>query len=236
MTSSCDDKNRKSELLYRVSDITAKINVAVDKLIAITQSETRFINECDAKDIRNAINDITSTATLILTDAVSDIAPEELDRINLSLSLRAPTDTSEPSEYYNEELLSNLPDVAKEIISQIGVNAAMKLFKNFGGATFPIGKGIRYLGGTHAMALRTILTEDEIKRLQCYFSGEILYLPRCDRLLREVRNRKFLREFAEMRSSGATTAQCMSVLPPKFGFSDRYGFQLLKNERDSRAG
>ncbi|WP_409161705.1 hypothetical protein [Pectobacterium sp. B2J-2] len=232
MSSICNDKNKK-EFLNRVVDITAKINAAVDDLTMLTGSDIKYFNKDEVIYIRSAIDDITSATSLVLTSAVSVVAPDELDKIKLSRPLSATTQAKETQEKYDPEILGKLPDVCVDIVNLIGINQAMKLFKTFGGTTFPIGKGIKFLGGARANALRTILTDEEIKKLQQYFSGEILYLPRCDRLLREVRNREFLNEFAAMRQTGASALSCMAVLPPKYGFSDRYGWQLLRNERES---
>lgn len=236
MTSSYDDKNRKSEFMNRVADITYKINVAVNNINTLTGSDISYFSENEAQDIRNTINDITSAMSIILIDSVSIIAPDELEKIKQSFSFSTPPQrTDETHEKYDDDILNNLPDAAAaDIVRLIGINQAMKLFKAFGGSTFPIGKGIRYLGGPRAKALQAILKDEEIKRLMDYFQGDIIYLPRCDRLLREIRNRKFIREFAEMRQQGTSALMAMTHLCPKHGFSDRYGWLLLKKERDSQ--
>ncbi|HFP9252062.1 TPA: Mor transcription activator family protein [Raoultella ornithinolytica] len=236
MTSSSNDESRKSEFMNRVVDITSKINVAVNNLITLTGSDIRYFSEDEAQNIRNAINDITRGASLILTDSVSIIAPDELEKIKQSCSFSTASQRNdEPYEKYDDDILNNLPDAAAaDIVRLIGINQAMKLFKAFGGSTFPIGKGMRYLGGPRAKALQAILKDEEIKRLMDYFQGDIIYLPRCDRLLREIRNRKFIREFAEMRQQGTSALMAMTHLCPKHGFSDRYGWQLLKKERNSQ--
>jgi hypothetical protein len=178
MTNSCNDENEKSEFLNRVVDITSKINVAVDNLMTMTGSNIRNFSEDEARNIRNAINDITSAASLILTDSVSIIAPEELEKVKQSFSFStAYQQTDESHERYDDDILNNLPDAAAaDIVRLIGINQAMKLFKAFGGSTFPIGKGIRYLGGARAKALRSILNEEEIQILMDYFQGDIVYL------------------------------------------------------------
>ncbi|MER3383302.1 hypothetical protein [Pectobacterium aroidearum] len=233
MPSICDDKNKR-DFLNRVVDITAKINAAVDDLAVMTGSDIKYFSKDEAIYIRSAINDITSATSLVLAGAVSAVAPDELDKIKLPCDLNTTPQPNETQETYDPKTLSKLPEICGDIINLIGINQAVKLFKAFGGTTFPIGKGVKYLGGTRASALRTILTDEEIKKLQQYFLGEILYLPRCDRFFREVRNRNFLNEFAAMRQTGATGAACMATLTPKYGFSDRYGWQLLRNERESR--
>ncbi|EJZ8834782.1 TPA: hypothetical protein N3Y92_002967 [Klebsiella pneumoniae] len=131
--------------------------------------------------------------------------------------------------------MSKLPDVAVEVVSQIGINSAMKLFKAFGGTTFPIGKGLRSFGATRARLLQSILNDEEIKKLSFYFSGTPVYIPRCNNVLREIRNREFLNELTIMRLNGTSTLIAMTLLCPKYGFSDRTGWRLLKDEGDAQA-
>lgn len=90
MTSSCDDKNRKSEFMNRVADITYKINVAVNNINTLTGSDISYFSENEAQDIRNTINDITSAMSIILIDSVSIIAPDELEKIKQSFSFSTP--------------------------------------------------------------------------------------------------------------------------------------------------
>lgn len=235
MSCVCGEKNDKDAFLNAVSDITAKMGVAVDALITLTDSDKKYFSDANAQNIRTAINDITSAATLILTDAISAVAPEELETLKATYTFNTAPTINRTNEIYDEDTLSHLPEVAADIVHLIGVNQAMKLFKSFGGTTFPIGKGVRFLGGARAKALQTILADEEIKLLMHHFNGEYLYLPRCGRLLREVRNRKFLSEFATMRQEGSSATMTMTCLCPKYGFSDRYGWELLKNERDSQS-
>lgn len=235
MSGVCDDKNNKDTFLNAVSDITAKMSVAVDALITLTDSDKKYFSDANAQNIRAAINDITSAATHILTDAISAVAPEELEKLKATYAFNTAPQINESNKTYDEDILSNLPEAAADIVHLIGINQAMKLFKAFGGTTFPIGKGVRFLGGARAKALQTIITNEEINLLIHHFHGETLYLPRCERLLREVRNRKFLSEFAAMRQDGSSALMTMMLLCPKYGFSDRYGWKLLKDERDSQA-
>ncbi|EOW7088345.1 hypothetical protein ACOZ7N_004562, partial [Yersinia enterocolitica] len=62
--------------------------------------------------------------------------------------------------------------------------------------------------------------------------GEVLYLPRCDRALRELRNRSFLAEFAQLRDSGVSSLMVMTQLCPKYGFSDRFAWGLLERNKN----
>lgn len=223
MTGISNEKN--DVFLNRISDITAKMSASVDTLLQLTDGKAKYFSEDNEKIIRDVIDDITQAASLILTDAINAASPEELETIQ----------AHEPEKNYDNELMSKLPDVAVEVVSQIGINSAMKLFKAFGGTTFPIGKGLRYFGATRARLLQSILNDEEIKKLSFYFSGTPVYIPRCNNVLREIRNREFLNEFAIMRQNGTSTLIAMILLCPKYGFSDRTGWKLLKDERDAQA-
>ncbi|MEF3141827.1 hypothetical protein J8987_11510 [Klebsiella quasipneumoniae subsp. quasipneumoniae] len=230
MTGVSNEKN--DVFLNRVSDITAKMSASVDTLLKLADGDAECFSKHDKEIILNTISDITRAASLILTDAINATSSEGQDIIKPLQSLHVSTQTQDSGLTYDKELMSKLPEAAVEVISQIGLNSAMKLFKNFGGSTFPIGKGLRYLGGTRGKLLQTILTDEEIKKLGWYFSGLPVYLPRCNDLLREFRNREFLREFAIMRHEGTSALVAMMLLCPKYGFSDRTGWLLLKKEKD----
>ncbi|WP_434660100.1 hypothetical protein ACMYSL_23790 [Klebsiella sp. MISC125] len=223
MTGVSNEKN--DVFLNRISDITTKMSASVDTLLQLTDGKVKYFSEDNEKIIRDVIDDITRATSLILTDAINAASPEELEKMQ----------THEPEKIYDNELMSKLPDVAVEIVSQIGINSAMKLFKAFGGTTFPIGKGLRSFGATRARLLQSILNDEEIKKLSFYFSGTPVYIPRCDNVLREIRNREFLNELTIMRQNGTSTLIAMTLLCPKYGFSDRTGWRLLKDEGDAQA-
>lgn len=126
-----------------------------------------------------------------------------------------------------EQVTNLLPQPVTQIADLIGFPATEQLLAAFGGTTFPIGKGLRALGATRAALLRDTIGDEKAQLLIKTFGGEVLYLPRCDRALRELRNRRFLTEFAEVRQQGQSSLMAMTLLCPKYGFSDRFGWQLL---------
>lgn len=220
-------EQQKADFFNRITDITVKINSATDDLTYLMGSNSTYFTEDDAKNILEMLDNITSLTTKVLVSAIDSIAPGDIATDSKDTGINAiQEDPLDP------DLISKLPDMVIEIIAIIGLNSTMKLIKSFGGTTFPIGKGIRFLGGPNAKRLRTILSENEIKELSIYFDGVPLYLPRCDRALREIRNRVFLKEYHAMRQAGASSLKCMRELPPKYGFTDRYGWDLLKKHRE----
>jgi hypothetical protein len=112
-----------------------------------------------------------------VTDSVS-IAPEELEKVKQSFSsILHINKLMSPHRRYDDDIRTTyLMQLLLRSVRLIGINQAMKLFTKTFGSTFPIGKGIRYLGGARAKALRSILNEEEIQILMDYFQGDIVYL------------------------------------------------------------
>lgn len=131
-----------------------------------------------------------------------------------------------------EQVKLLLPETVLRIAELIGFPATGDLLKVLGGTTFPIGKGLRSLGASRARLLSETIGEDNARLLVKNFGGEVLYLPRCDRALRELRNRKFIQEFEAKRDSGISSLRVMTELCPKYGFSDRFAWQLLAQQKN----
>lgn len=131
-----------------------------------------------------------------------------------------------------EQVKSLLPETVLNIAELIGFPAAAELLKVLGGTTFPVGKGLRSLGASRARLLKDTIGEDNARILVHHFGGEVLYLPRCDRALRELRNRAFLSEFEALRDTGVSSLRVMTELCPKYGFSDRFAWGLLARQKE----
>ncbi|MCX8962155.1 hypothetical protein EHW64_13690 [Erwinia psidii] len=130
-----------------------------------------------------------------------------------------------------EQARALLPDTVIEIAELIGYPATERLLKALGGTTLPIGKGLKAVGSVRAQLLNDAVGEENAKRLIHHFDKSFIYLPRCDRALRHLRNRAFLDEYAALYAGGKSSLLVMTMLCPKYGFSDRYGWELLQNAR-----
>lgn len=138
-------------------------------------------------------------------------------------------------QYYSEELervKSLLPDPVLRIAELIGFPATAKLLKALGGSTFPIGKGVRALGAHRVRLLQAAIGEENTRILMKNFGGEVLYLSRCDSALRQLRNQAFLYEFDSLRNQGVSSLLAMTELCPKYGFSDRFAWGLLAQQKE----
>lgn len=130
-----------------------------------------------------------------------------------------------------EQVRELLPDSILQIVELIGYPATSALLSKLGGVTFPFYKGLSEHDSARAALLREAIGDENVRILVKHFAGEVLYVPRCDRALRELRNRAFLNEFDELCKSGVSALMVMTRLCPKYGFSDRFAWGLLADNR-----
>ncbi|EFX2000393.1 TPA: Mor transcription activator family protein [Shigella sonnei] len=134
-----------------------------------------------------------------------------------------------------EQVKDLLPESVQQIADLIGYPATARLLDVLGGTTFPVGKGLRAIGAARAALLKQTIGEENARLLVKNFGGEVLYLPRCNSALRELRNRAFLNEFHQLRDDGVSSLMVMTRLCPKYGFSDRFAWQLLASRKNQSA-
>ncbi|WPU22586.1 Mor transcription activator family protein [Cedecea neteri] len=130
-----------------------------------------------------------------------------------------------------EQVKSLLPETVLNIAELIGFPATVELIKILGGTTFPVGKGVRALGASRMRMLKEAVGDANTTILIENYGGTLLYLPRCDRALRELRNRSFIDEFELLREQGVSSLRVMTELCPKYGFSDRFAWGLLSYQK-----
>lgn len=130
-----------------------------------------------------------------------------------------------------EQVKALLPESVLAIADLIGFPATAELLKVLGGTTFPIGKGMRAMGAARVTLLRDTIGDEKTRLLMAGMGGEIIYLPRCDLALRELRNRSFIRDFEALKNDGVSTPRIMTKLCPVYGFSDRFAWQLVSEHK-----
>ncbi|ECQ1030376.1 mor transcription activator family protein [Salmonella enterica subsp. enterica serovar Stanley] len=128
-----------------------------------------------------------------------------------------------------------LPDSAFELVEVLGWPAAMRLVSLFGGVSVSgtSGRARERTGGVHQM-LREALTEDEVKKLIRYCGSEGFYIPRCDVALRVLRNVRFIADLDAAVAGGLSVRQALARLCPRYGFSDRYAWSLIRRRKDNQ--
>lgn len=132
-----------------------------------------------------------------------------------------------------KEVESLLPEVVIELISLIGYAKAEALISAIGGITWKVGTGSRQKGNRRGEVLKELIGLETARIIEHHFGGEPLYIPRCDRALREWRNREFIREHNELVASGESSRFARITLCPKYGVTDRWAQKLLSQRQVS---
>ncbi|WP_164119795.1 hypothetical protein [Serratia marcescens] len=127
-----------------------------------------------------------------------------------------------------EQVQELLPESVQQIASLIGFPATSKLIQQFGGVQFRIGKGLRSSGQRRIALLQETLTPEQVALLMQHFSGEDLYIPRCQDAWREWRNRCFLAEIEQLKAEGESLTMALTLLCPKYGIAATRAWELLR--------
>lgn len=72
----------------------------------------------------------------------------------------------------------------------------------------------------------------ESVRLLGAYGGTCLYIPRCARLARQVRQRELLGAFSRHTAAGTSSNAEVRFLARRYGITDRRVWQLLKQEAE----
>ena len=135
-----------------------------------------------------------------------------------------------------ESISALLPESVKDLADVVGYPVTTKLISHFGGVTLSAKTGLAKdrSGGVYLL-FKGIFTESECRQLMRYFGDTAFYIPRCDKAFRTLRNQQFLTEYDALCQNGFSGRQAMAQLCPKFGFSDRIGWDLLSNRNSQPA-
>ncbi|OOH92186.1 mor transcription activator family protein [Pasteurellaceae bacterium 15-036681] len=122
-----------------------------------------------------------------------------------------------------ESVADYLPPIVLEIVDIIGFRETEKLIRKLGGAPIRFSCGAFYFP-----KVADAVGVDNAKELRYYFGGkESVYIPRCETALRMLRNQRFKSEFDSLREKGMSGRMIMVELCPKFGISDRQGWDVI---------
>lgn len=125
---------------------------------------------------------------------------------------------------------THLPDVICDMADIIGFAATEQLVKALGGATFWFGKG-RHDTPRLAMLCRAI-GEPNAYQLIKTFGGEKIYIPRCDKALRRLRDARFKADFMLLKEDGISSIMAITELCPKYQISDRTAWEIIRRHED----
>lgn len=128
-------------------------------------------------------------------------------------------------QFSDDELLALLPEVIVQCVHLIGVEQVLLLVDKFGGTELYMPTLTQ---SYHEQRLIDTIGEASASKLVRFFAGERVYIPRCDKLLRQARNRKFVDCVAQATDNGMSQTRAIKVFAYEFGFSERYAYEVLK--------
>ncbi|WP_048796447.1 MULTISPECIES: Mor transcription activator family protein [Serratia] len=121
-----------------------------------------------------------------------------------------------------------LPPVVKEILTLIGFPSTLKLLDVLGGTTFTVGKGLKESGCSRMELLVSTIGQESAAKMSRHFGGDVLYIPRCERALKELRNRQLVADVERLRNEGRSLPWIMAELCPRYGISDRLAYYIIE--------
>lgn len=126
-----------------------------------------------------------------------------------------------------ESLLPLLPGSVQLLRQTLDDDTALhSLLRRCGGLTLRIPR--RFPAEGHL--LRRLLPEPCLRRLLDAYGGTCLYIPRCARLARQVRQRELLDAFSRHTATGTSSNVEVRFLARRYGLTDRRIWQLLKED------
>lgn len=120
--------------------------------------------------------------------------------------------------------------IVREFITLLGYQDTEKLIQKFGGITFRVRKGKRLKDNRRREILVEHLGEEVTKKLEGYFGGEDVYIPRNMHALREYRNQHFLNDYYALIEKGESARFALLKLCPIYGVSDRWAQNLVAKQ------
>ncbi|TJZ73880.1 Mor transcription activator family protein [Chitiniphilus eburneus] len=124
--------------------------------------------------------------------------------------------------------IGELPDTVQEIAVVVGLPAALKMVRQYGGTSLHIPQGKHRLGKSRYEELAQLIGADEIQRLAEHFRGcDAIYIPRCAKILRAMRDEAIRSEFDEYtREESANRA--VTKLARDHDLCERRVWEILK--------
>ncbi|WP_374981174.1 Mor transcription activator family protein [Pseudomonas solani] len=122
-----------------------------------------------------------------------------------------------------------LPVAVQRIADVVGLSSALKLVEALGGTSWYFAQGVGRQGQARVAALEEIVGEDAAKRLTFLLNErEAIYIPKCDRAVRQLRDAEIHRQFDQAVREGVSTNTVVNELARTYEMSDRHVWRILK--------
>ncbi|SMG61816.1 hypothetical protein SAMN03159353_10629 [Cedecea sp. NFIX57] len=132
-------------------------------------------------------------------------------------------------EHILSQMAAFLPESVRQMVDVLGGEATARLVNRFGGASFPVSRGLRDAGGQRLGMLLEVLTPDQLQRFMHTFGGDSSFLiPKCDQAKREWRNRLFIRDLRDALATGASRRMALSWLCPRYDIGSTQAWILIR--------
>jgi len=119
------------------------------------------------------------------------------------------------------------PDSARELIAHLGLQAALQLCQQFGGAVLDVPLAANSVGKDARDKLADAIGMDAANKMVAIYGGERLYVPLLKAALVKTRNRSIQRDFDRLcREKSANDA--VAQLARCYRLSDRHVWRVLK--------
>ncbi|MGZ0011839.1 Mor transcription activator family protein [Providencia hangzhouensis] len=120
--------------------------------------------------------------------------------------------------------------IVHEFIALLGYRDTERLIEKFGGVTFPVRKGKRLKDNRRREVLIEHLGLEVTQKLEEYFGGDAIYIPRNTQALKAWRNQQFLKDYYQLLESGESARFAQLKLCPIYGVSDRWAQRLIAEQ------
>lgn len=125
------------------------------------------------------------------------------------------------------DLYHLLPPVVSQLAHAIGYAKAFRIVEQIGGNSFLVGSERSETGGVCRQKLVDAVGPDDAARVEHVFQGEMVYIPRLQKIRQIMQRRSVRLDFDELTR---TTSACKAVraLANKYALSDRHVWRVLK--------
>lgn len=123
-----------------------------------------------------------------------------------------------------------MPPTIAQIGALVGLDNAMKMVQYFGGLDINVPltpKGAVYDD------LVYVFGKSNAHKIWQFYQGERIYINRCESLKKLVKEQAFLNELLKLMETGVKKTQAIKQLAIAFDFSERHGYEILR-QADNR--
>lgn len=132
-----------------------------------------------------------------------------------------------------EKVKSLLPPVVLQLSELIGFPATEKLIKALGGVQLLMAKDLNKIDDVRRKILIDAVGLEKATTIAETFGGEMIYIPRCDKALRELRNQSLLKDIDNLVMCDYSIIKAITILCPQYGISSRHAWDIIKKRENS---